>query len=192
MAIPHIQSSFNDTQKILMAFARSQLSFIDITSIRKNSFQLFSITAFLYGAINQLGKQSTLPEQLVCNYLHNILCESFGLPRHNAEGLVSSINRMMDKYYLLENIYHEGEAAAEKWLTSDTTECSELKTLLDNYQEFTMLDMNAAGMKSKESAITKIAGSNTETDKQSSTSVIITTIVMIGLIFSTVYFFVIR
>ena len=148
MGIPHIQNSFDDTQKILMSFARAQLSYIEAKAIKKNSFQLFSITAFLYGAVNQLGKQSTLPDQLIRNYLHNVLCEAFDLPRHNAEGLVSSINRMMDKYYLLENIYHEGEAAAERWLTNDNADCSELKTLLENYQEFTMLDMNAAGMKS--------------------------------------------
>ena len=93
MAIPKIQNSFDDTQKILTSFARAQLSYIDTGSIKKNSFQFFSITAFLYGAVQQLGKQSTLPVQLVNQYLCNVLCDAFKLPQPNGEGLFSSINR---------------------------------------------------------------------------------------------------
>ncbi|WP_455208232.1 hypothetical protein [Kaarinaea lacus] len=148
MAIPKIKNSFDDTQKILMSFTKAQLSYIDNRSVKKNSFQFFAITAFIYGAVQQLGKQSTLPLQLVNQYLCNVLCDVFSLPQHNGEGLVSSISRMMEKYYLLENIFHEGESAAERWLTHDDADCMDLKTLLDTYQEFTMLDMNAAGMKS--------------------------------------------
>ncbi|MGD8566593.1 MAG: hypothetical protein PVJ39_00710 [Gammaproteobacteria bacterium] len=148
MATPTVQKLGDDNQKILMSFARQQLSHIESNSIKKNSFQLFLITAFLYGAIQQLGKQSTLPKHLSNHYLHKILIETFSLPPHNAEGLVSSINRMMKKYYLLENIYFDGESAAEQWLVNDECECTELKTLLDRYENFTMLDMNAAGMKS--------------------------------------------
>jgi hypothetical protein len=148
MAIAKIQLPVDNTQKLLTSFAHAQLSPIDPKSIKQNSFQLFAIAAFLYGAISQLGKQSTLPENLVREYLHNILCDEFGLPRHNIEGLVSSISRMMEEYYLLENIFHEGEASAEVWLTKDDADCMELKTLLDNYREFTLMDMKAAGMKS--------------------------------------------
>ena len=192
MGIPHIQNNFNDTQKILMSFARAQLSHIDVASIKKNSFQLFSITAFLYGAINQLGKQSTLPSQLIGNYLHNVLCESFALPRHNAEGLVSSINRMMDKYYLLENIYHEGEAAAERWLTNDQADCSELKVLLDNYQEFTMLDMNAAGMKSQNPAILPNAEQAAPDDGNTTAHTILGIFTAVALVISALYFLLVR
>ncbi|WP_455222301.1 hypothetical protein [Kaarinaea lacus] len=148
MAIPKVKNNFDDTQKILTSFAKSQLSYIDTGSIKKNSFQFFAVTAFLYGAVQQLGKQSTVPIQLVNKYLCNVVCDAFKLPQHSGEGLVSSINRMMEKYYLLENIYHDGEAAAERWLTHDDADCAELKALLDNYQEFTLMDMNAAGMKS--------------------------------------------
>jgi hypothetical protein len=164
MAIPRVKNNFDETQKILQSFSKIQLSHIDTASIKKNSFQFFSITAFLYGAIQQLGKQSTLPAQLVNKYLCNVLCDAFNLPQYNGEGLVSSINRMMKEYYLLENIYHEGEAAAERWLTNDEADCMELKTLLGNYQEFTMLDMKAAGMKSntpefKSAYVAETAGS---------------------------------
>lgn len=148
MAIAKIQLPVDNTQKLLTTFAHAQLSPIDPKTIKQNSFQLFAITAFLYGAISQLGKQSTLPENLIREYLHNILCDEFGLPRHNIEGLVSSISRMMEEYYLLENIFHEGEASAEVWLTNDDADCMELKKLLDNYQDFTLMDMKAAGMKS--------------------------------------------
>lgn len=148
MAIAEIKQPVDNTQKLLTSFAHSQLSPIDAKSIKQNSFQLFAIAAFLYGAISQLGKQSTLPDTLIREYLHNILCEEFGLPRHNIEGLVSSINRMMNEYYLLENIFHEGEAAAENWLTNDDADCMELKILLDSYSDFTLMDMKAAGMKS--------------------------------------------
>lgn len=148
MATPKTKNLGDDNQKILMSFARNQLSHIAPNAIKKNSFQLFLITAFLYGAMRQLGKQSTLPQHLITHYLHKILIETFSLPAHNAEGLVSSISRMMQKYYLLENIYFEGESAAEQWLVNDESECAELKILLDRYENFTMLDMNAAGMKS--------------------------------------------
>ena len=59
MAIPIVQNRFDDTQKILMSFAKEQLSYIDTSSIKKNSFQFFSITAFLYGAVQQLGVMAT-------------------------------------------------------------------------------------------------------------------------------------
>jgi len=147
MAVAQAQNSPNETQNLLASFANSQLSNIDATSIKKNSFQLFSITAFLYGALTQLGKQSTLSDQVISNIMHNVLSAAFKIPQHNSEGLVNSIQRMMDKYYLLENIYREGESAAERWLTSDSAECLDLKSLLDQYQEFTLLDMNSAGMK---------------------------------------------
>lgn len=150
MAIAKIQVPVDNTQKLLSSFAHAQLSTIDPKSIKQNSFQLFAIAAFLYGAISQLGKQSTLPEHLVHDYLHNILCNEFGLPRHNIEGLVSSINRMKEKYYLLDNIYHDGEAAAERWLTDENADCSELEKLLSSYSDFTLMDMKAAGMKSSE------------------------------------------
>jgi hypothetical protein len=148
MANPNVQNFVDDNQKILMSFAKQQLSHIDPKAIKKNSFQFFLITAFLYGAIHQLGKQSTLPQHMINHYLHKILIDTFALPVHNAEGLVSSINRMMKKYYLLENIYFDGESAAEQWLINEESECTELTTLLERYDNFTMLDMNAAGMKS--------------------------------------------
>jgi len=147
MAIAQAHNRLNDTQNLLVSFANSQLSHIDTPSIKKNSFQIFSITAFLYGALNQLGKQSTLSEQIITEIMHNVLCEAFKIPQYNSEGLVNSIHRMMDKYYLLENIYHAGESAAERWLTSDSADCLDLKNLLAQYQDFTLLDMNSAGMK---------------------------------------------
>jgi len=150
MAIANIQVPSDNTQKLLSSFAHAQLSPIDPKSIKQNSFQLFAIAAFLLGAISQLGKQSTLPEQLIHDYLHNILCNEFGLPRHNVEGLVSSIHRMMEKYYLLENIYHEGETSAETWLTNDDADCLELSALMNNYRDFTLMDMKAAGLKTAE------------------------------------------
>lgn len=189
MAIPKIQNSFDDTQKILTSFAKAQLSYVDTGSIKKNSFQFFSITAFLYGAVQQLGKQSTLPVQLVNQYLCNVLCDAFKLPQHNGEGLVSSINRMMEKYYLLENIYHDGEAAAERWLTNDEADCMDLKTLLDNYQEFTMMDMNAAGMKSDTPEFKPQYVPGPASEKSSSGNKMLITIIVIGAILSAAYFF---
>jgi hypothetical protein len=189
MAIPKVQNSFDDTQKILTSFAKAQLSHIDTGSIKKNSFQFFSITAFLYGAVQQLGKQSTLPLQLVNQYLCNVLCDAFRLPQHNGEGLVSSINRMMEKYYLLENIYHDGESAAERWLTNDEADCMELKALLENYQEFTMMDMNAAGMKSNSPEIKSQYVSAPANGKSSSANKMVITIIVIGAMLGAAYFF---
>ena len=189
MAIPKIQNSFDDTQRILTSFAKAQLSYIDTGSIKKNSFQFFSITAFLYGAVQQLGKQSTLPIQLVNQYLCNVLCDAFKLPQHNGEGLVSSINRMMEKYYLLENIYHDGEAAAERWLTNDEADCMDLKLLLDNYQEFTMMDMNAAGMKSNTPEFKAQHASITGSAKTPSGNRMLITIIVIGAMLGAAYFF---
>ncbi|WP_455202241.1 hypothetical protein [Kaarinaea lacus] len=189
MAIPKIQNSFDDTQKILMSFARAQLSYIDTGSIKKNSFQFFAITAFLYGAVQQLGKQSTLPVQLVNQYLCNMLCDAFKLPQHNGEGLVSSISRMMEKYYLLENIYHDGEAAAERWLTNDDADCMDLRILLDNYEEFTMLDMNAAGMKSDTPEFKARYAPEPSSEKTSSGNKMLITIMVISAILSAAYFF---
>jgi len=189
MAIPKVQNSFDDTQKILTSFAKAQLSYIDTGSIKKNSFQFFSITAFLYGAVQQLGKQSTLPVQLVNQYLCSVLCDTFKLPQHNGEGLVSSINRMMEKYYLLENIYHDGEAAAERWLTNDEADCMELKALLDNYQEFTMMDMNAAGMKSDIPEFKGRYAPEPSSGKSSSGNKMVITIIIIGAMLGAAYFF---
>ena len=189
MAIPKVQNSFDDTQKILTSFAKAQLSYIDTGSIKKNSFQFFSITAFLYGAVQQLGKQSTLPVQLVNQYLCSVLCDAFKLPQHNGEGLVSSINRMMEKYYLLENIYHDGEAAAESWLTNDEADCMELKALLDNYQEFTMLDMNAAGMKSDTPEFKARYAPEPSSRNSSSGNKMVITILIVGAMLGAAYFF---
>ena len=189
MAIPKVKNNFDDTQKILTSFAKAQLSYIDTGAIKKNSFQFFSIAAFLYGAVQQLGKQSTLPIQLVNQYLCNVLCDAFKLPQHNGEGLVSSISRMMEKYYLLENIYHDGEAAAERWLTNDEADCMELKALLDNYQEFTMMDMNAAGMKSDTPEFHTQYVSDSASGKSSSANKMVITIIVIGAMLGAAYFF---
>lgn len=188
MAIPKVKNSFDDTQKILTSFAKAQLSHIDTASIKKNSFQFFAIAAFLYGAVQQLGKQSTLPQQLMNKYLSNVMCDAFALPQHSGEGLVSSTNRMMEKYYLLENIYHDGEAAAERWLTNDDADCSELKSLLENYQEFTMLDMNAAGMKSNSPAFNTQQAADTASGKSSLTSKLTLILIVTGTLLSAAYF----
>ncbi|HEY5603416.1 MAG TPA: hypothetical protein VIM41_09920 [Gammaproteobacteria bacterium] len=187
MAIPNIKSDFDDTQKILLSFAKAQLSNIDTARIKKNSFQFFAITAFLYGAVQQLGKQSTLPVQLVNKYLCSVLCDAFRLPQYNGEGLVSSINRMMEEYYLLENIYREGEAAAERWLTHDEADCAELKTLLGNYQEFTMLDMSAAGMKSGSMKSNSPYTADTSGGKSSLAGRIMITLIVIGVLAGVAY-----
>ena len=189
MAIAEIQQPVDSTQKLLTAFARAQLSAIDAKSIKQNSFPLFAIAAFLYGAISQLGKQSTLPEQLIREYLHNILCDEFGLPRHNIEGLVSSINRMMDEYYLLENIYHEGEGAAENWLTNDDADCLELKILLDSYKDFTLMDMKAAGMKTINGAPSTQFSHNTPANKKSAWPIILSGLIAIGVVLTGLYYF---
>ncbi len=189
MAIPKVQNRFDETQRILMSFAKAQLSFVDSDSIKKNSFQFFAISAFLYGAVQQLGKQSTLPNQLVNQYLCNVLCDAFKLPQHNGEGLVSSIGRMMEKYYLLENIYREGEAAAEGWLTNDEADCMELKELLDNYREFTMMDMNAAGMKSNIPEFKARYAPEVASKKSSSGSKFALTIILAGAMLAAVYFY---
>jgi hypothetical protein len=192
MAIPKVKNNFDDTQKILTSFARAQLSHIDTASIKKNSFQFFAIAAFLYGAVQQLGKQSTLPQQLMNKYLCNVMCDAFQLPQHSGEGLVSSTNRMMEKYYLLENIYHDGEAAAERWLTNDDADCSELKALLDNYQEFTMLDMNAAGMKSASPALKEQQISDTTSSKSSSATKLLLTLFITGALLGVAYFILVQ
>ncbi|NOZ54559.1 MAG: hypothetical protein GXP08_15740 [Gammaproteobacteria bacterium] len=147
MITRNFAGNINNTQKILTSFATAQLTNIDTVTVKDNTFNLFVITTFFNGAMTQLGKQSTLPKQLQYKYLHGIICDNFNLPQHNAEGLVSSISRMMNKYYFLENIYNEGYTAAEKWLNSDTIDCTELGNLLHNYKGFTMLDMNSAGLK---------------------------------------------
>lgn len=189
MTTTNVHNVMDDTQKILMSFARAQLSHIDTKSIKKNSFELFSITAFLYGAIHQLGKQSTLPEQLINHYLHKILIETFLLPAHNAEGLVSSIHRMMQKYYLLENIYFEGESAAEKWLVDENCECTELKRLLESYDDFTLMDMNAAGMKSETPSFDRQPAATPAAKNSSSVFKILTTIAVLALLSGAAYFF---
>lgn len=190
MAIPKVKNSFDDTQKILTSFAKSQLSHIDTGLIKKNSFQFFAVAAFLYGAVQQLGKQSTVPVQLVNNYLCNVMCEAFNLPRHSGEGLVSSINRMMEKYYLLENIFHDGEAAAERWLTNDDADCAELKGLLDNYQEFTLMDMNAAGMKSNSPEVKSQYAAEPVSAKSSSASKVLLTLVVMGTLLGAAYYYI--
>lgn len=192
MAIAKIQIPVDNTQKLLSSFAHAQLSPIDPKSIKQNSFQLFAIAAFLYGAINQLGKQSTLPEHLIHDYLHNILCNEFGLPRHNVEGLVSSINRMMEKYYLLDNIYHEGESAAEIWLTNDNADCSELSKLLESYNDFTLMDMKAAGMKSNEMSFNNGQSiQKNRSDKKSAWPMLLTGIFTFGAVLALLYYFLI-
>ena len=187
MAIAKIQSPIDNTQKLLTSFAHAQLTPINPKSVKQNSFPLFAITAFLYGAISQLGKQSTLSEHLIREYLHTILCEEFGLPRHNIEGLVSSINRMMENYYLLENIYHEGEASAEVWLTKDDADCLELKSLLDNYRDFTLMDMKAAGMKSDSPTFPQVQQEALATRK-SVWPLVITGTVGLGIVLTVLYY----
>ena len=189
MAIAKIQLPVDNTQKLLTTFAHTQLSPIDPKTIKQNSFQLFAITAFLYGAISQLGKQSTLPEHLIRDYLHNILCDEFGLPRHNIEGLVSSISRMMEEYYLLENIFHEGESAAENWLTNDDADCSELKALLDSYHDFTLMDMKAAGMKSGSLPQQRQSPLQATNDESSNWTMIITGAISLGVVLTFLYYF---
>lgn len=147
MATANLNNLFVDHQKILGSFANAQLDEFDTQSAKHNQFFLFAITSFLHGATNQLGKQSNLPTPLQQKYLQNLLCEIFSLPRHSAEGLLSSVERMMGNYYLLENIYQEGESAAEKWLNSEVSECHELRELMNHYSDFTLMDMKAAGMK---------------------------------------------
>ena len=189
MAIAEIHQPVDNTQKLLTSFAHAQLSPIDTKSIKQNSFQLFAIAAFLYGAISQLGKQSTLADNLIREYLHNILCDEFGLPRHNIEGLVSSISRMMDEYYLLENIFHEGEAAAEHWLTKDDADCMELKILLDSYSDFTLMDMKAAGMKSGITTQQPQYQQNSPANNKSSWPMILSGTVAVAAVIVVLYYF---
>lgn len=190
VAEPHI---VDNSQKILSSFAHTQLSYIDSKSIKQNSFQLFAIAAFLYGSIRQLGKQSTLSDVQIRDYLHAILCEELGLPKHNIEGLVSSINRMMENYYLLENIFHEGESAAEQWLTNDDADCSELKVLLESYKEFTLMDMKAAGMKSEAASLpTTHPSSKTGAKKKSSGSLVFLGIIVLSTVLVGLYYFLLK
>jgi len=186
MASAQPQHSPDSPQNVLLSFAKAQLRNIDSHGIKKNSFQLFSITAFLFGALNQLGKQSHLNHSGIRESLHTILRDTFNLPAHNAEGLVNSICRMMDKYYLLENIYHDGESAAERWLTSENADCAELTSLLNHYQDFTMLDMSAAGLKSDSAKLP--ASTPASQPKNSTLSMILAAITLAGVAIALIYF----
>ena len=65
----------------------------------------------------------------------------------------------------------------------------ELKELLENYQEFTMMDMNAAGMKSNTPEFKAQYAPAASSEKSSSGNKLLKTVIIIGAMLGAAYFF---
>jgi len=131
---------------IIESFARSQLEQVDRGLISDSTFLILATCAFFFGAEKQLRKQSGIPSYLSKTTLIEVLITLCGISERNACGITKAINRLSEKYYLIENIVETGEQAADQWLCCETIPSDSLRDLTQKYKGLSMFDLGIEGI----------------------------------------------
>jgi hypothetical protein len=67
----------------------------------------------------------------------------------NADGLIKSIERLANKYYLVENLFEQGAKAADQWLSCENSDDRALHNLVEKYKHLTMFELGIEGINEK-------------------------------------------
>lgn len=139
----------NQPDNIIGTFANIQLENVHRKTIRESTLLELLTCAFFSGAQKQLCKQAQVSGKEGRVALVGLLMDLNGIGQSNAIGLIDSIDRLADKYYLVENTAQQGKAAADQWLNCDAAAASELQDLISKYKNISMFELGIEGVNEK-------------------------------------------
>lgn len=131
----------------LEQFAEHQLSGVSMRDIHASTVQLLLSTVFFTGAAIAIARRADTPKKIYLPALRRFMTEHFGLSDERAAGMIESNARLYKRYVLIEKVYHAGWAAASCEPPADPRTASELKALLNKYQDLGMSGLNIEGTK---------------------------------------------
>ncbi len=131
---------------VLNNFALNQLARVRRRDIRESSFLEFAACAFFTGAEQLLRKQSQLEAEQSRLVLVGLLKEICAVDEFNARGLVESVERLREKYYLIESLMEQGSIAAEQWLNCGEVNDKALQEMLNKYRHTTLFELGIEGI----------------------------------------------
>lgn len=140
MAKTAVQEKLND-YSAFDDFIGIQVAPLAVDTVRENTFSLIALSAFLAGAMNALTIETGQVEHNLHAQIAQILETRFKMTKLNAEGLVNSTQRLVDKYILLNTIYQKGQYAFLRWIKVNTGHGEELKTIIEQNQHLSMIDL---------------------------------------------------
>jgi len=136
----------NQSDNIIGTFADIQLENVRHKTIRESTLLELLTCAFFCGAQKQLCKQAQVSDKDGRVALAGLLMDINGIAQSNAIGLIDSIDRLADKYYLVENTAQQGKVAADQWLNCDDDPANELQDLISKYKNLSMFELGIEGV----------------------------------------------
>jgi hypothetical protein len=136
----------NNTVHIIEVFAKTQLALINRDTLADSTFLTLATCAFFHGAENQLRKQGQISPDSGKAQLVALLARTCRLSERTAVGIVNSVERLADKYYLIENIIQQGKQCADVWLSCETNQKPTLVELVEKYRDLSMFDLGIEGI----------------------------------------------
>ena len=143
----------DNSDNLLDVFAKTQLALINRDTLVDSTFLTLATCAFFYGAEKQLRKQGQTSPQLSRAKLVGLLVRTCRLSERNTLGIIKSIKRLADQYYLIEHIVQQGHDSADSWLNCETVNKPILAELVQKYRNLSMFDLGIEGVNPKHEAL---------------------------------------
>ncbi|NOX76659.1 MAG: hypothetical protein GXP17_08655 [Gammaproteobacteria bacterium] len=140
----------------LHTFSRHQLAGMRAGDITNVTTHQILTTAFFTGATIHLAAADKQPKSVYLPVLRQFLARTFDLNEERAAGLLESNARMYKRYTLVDRVYHEGWKTAQDWRQENGATQSVLKTLLREFQDLSMSDLNIEGVKEEQATLPEI------------------------------------
>ena len=137
---------------VIDRFAQLHLMQIKYHVVRESSFLELAVCAFFSGAGELLSKQAGIKPQQSRAQLVMLIRQICNLSERNADGLIDTVDRLSDKYALIENIINQGTAAADQWLNCEDVDGQALSGIVNKYKNLSMFDLGIEGVNNTHAA----------------------------------------
>jgi hypothetical protein len=141
---PATQSEANTA--LITAFADAQISEYVRQHIEESTFLELAACAFFCGAEAQFRKLSKLNWRDSQACLIDVVMDIGNISKSKTVALINAINRLAEKFYLIENIVEQGKTAADQWLSCQDDDIKPLQALVSKYENLTMFDLGIEGI----------------------------------------------
>ncbi|MFV2055286.1 MAG: hypothetical protein ACC707_02420 [Thiohalomonadales bacterium] len=133
-------------QPLLVIFADAQLAAVVDKTPGENLLLEVVVSAFFYGALEMLDKQSTDAIPQTRSFLVEILMSCCKIPKSSALSIVHTIDKLSEKNSLVEHLMQQGSDAVEQWLACDPAADDTLARLVEQYRGRTLREFGIEGI----------------------------------------------
>lgn len=141
-----LATQLESSHSLLTVFAQTQMCDEVRRHLEESTFLELAACAFFCGAEAQLRKLSQLDWRDSQAMLIEVIMQIGNVSHSKSIALISAINRLAKKYYLIENILEQGKTAADQWLNCQSDDENPLQQLVMKYQDLSMFDLGIEGI----------------------------------------------